>query len=88
MRQARGNIDWQRGWLLLPLLLISLIWSSTADASWDQSLYRQLGLAGKLDKQTFRQALNSYQTVRHKRKPILTIIDYSKPSTADCLSSI
>ncbi len=81
MRQARGNIDWQRGWLLLPLLLISLIWSSTADASWDQSLYRQLGLAGKLDKQTFRQALNSYQTVRHKRKAILTIIDYSKPST-------
>ncbi|MGL5153688.1 MAG: peptidase, partial [Aeromonas veronii] len=61
MRQVRGNIDWQRGWQLLPLLLISLIWSSTADASWDQSLYRQLGLAGKLDKQTFRQALNSYQ---------------------------
>ncbi|WP_323896692.1 murein L,D-transpeptidase catalytic domain family protein [Aeromonas allosaccharophila] len=66
MGQADRNTGWQRGWLLLPLLLISLIWSSTADASWEQSLYSQLGLAGKLDKQTFRQALNSYQTVRHK----------------------
>ena len=81
MMQVRGNRGWQSGWLLLPLLWMALIWSSTADASWDQSLYRQLGLAGKLDKQTFRQALNSYQTVRHKRKSILTIIDYSKPST-------
>nr|WP_244268501.1 murein L,D-transpeptidase catalytic domain family protein [Aeromonas fluvialis] len=34
-----------------------------------------------MDKQTFYQALNSYQNERHKRKAILTIFDYSKPST-------
>ena len=39
------------------------------------------GLAGKLDSRVFRKALDGYQSVRHKRKPILTIIDYSKPST-------
>lgn len=81
MEQTRGKRGSPSGWLLLSLLLVLLGWNSTADASWDQSLYRQLGLAGKLDKQAFRQALNSYQGVRHKRKSILTIIDYSKPST-------
>ena len=77
--------DWRawcgRLWLSLPLLLGALWFSGASHASWDQDLYRQLGLAGKLDKQVFRQALDGYQKVRHKRKPILTIIDYSKPST-------
>ncbi|WP_033135977.1 murein L,D-transpeptidase catalytic domain family protein [Aeromonas finlandensis] len=80
-RQRRNNIGLQGWWLLWSLLLGTLIASAPAHASGDQTLYRQLGLAGKLDKQTFRQALNSYQSVRHKRKSILTIIDYSKPST-------
>ena len=68
-------------WLSLPLLLGALCFSTSSHASWDQDLSRQLGLAGKLDHQVFRKAINSYQSVRHKRKPILTIIDYSKPST-------
>ncbi|MGY3941810.1 murein L,D-transpeptidase catalytic domain family protein [Aeromonas tecta] len=68
-------------WLSLPLLLGALCFSGVSQASWDQDLYRQLGLAGKLDKQVFREAISGYQSVRHKRKAILTIIDYSKPST-------
>ncbi|WOX49214.1 murein L,D-transpeptidase catalytic domain family protein [Aeromonas sp. XH] len=79
------GLDWRawcgRLWLRLLLLLGALWFSGASHASWDQDLYRQLGLAGKLDKQVFRQALDGYQKVRHKRKPILTIIDYSKPST-------
>ncbi|EPC4051722.1 murein L,D-transpeptidase catalytic domain-containing protein, partial [Aeromonas salmonicida] len=68
-------------WLSLPLLFGAICFSASSHASWDQDLYRQLGLAGKLDKQVFRKAIDSYQSVRHKRKPILTIIDYTKPST-------
>ena len=59
----------------------ALCFSGASHASWDQDLYRQLELAGKLDSRVFRKALDGYQSVRHKRKPILTIIDYSKPST-------
>lgn len=81
MKQTDWIKRWGALWLSVPLLLGALCFSSSSHASWDQDLYRQLGLAGKLDKQVFRKALNSYQSVRHKRKPILTIIDYSKPST-------
>jgi len=56
-------------WLSLPLLLGAICFSSQGHASWDQDLYRQLGLAGKLDKQVFRKALQGYQRVQHKRKP-------------------
>jgi len=62
-------------------MLLCASWSGTVAASMDNSLYRQLGLAGKLDRQTFQKALASYQSVRNKQKSILTIIDYSKPST-------
>ena len=68
-------------WMSLPLLLGALCFSGAGHASWDQDLYRQLGLAGKLDSRVFRKALSSYQSVLHKQKTILTIIDYSKPST-------
>lgn len=63
------------------LMLLCASWSGTVAASMDNRLYRQLGLAGKLDRQTFQKALASYQSVRNKQKSILTIIDYSKPST-------
>ena len=39
---------------------------SQGHASWDQDLYRQLGLAGKLDKQVFRKAL---EQVVHRPAP-------------------
>ncbi|WP_421248691.1 murein L,D-transpeptidase catalytic domain family protein [Aeromonas jandaei] len=81
MKRLFWNKNWWQMWLILSLLLGSLGFTAPAQASWDKSLYRQLGLAGKLDQQTFRKALNSYRSVRHKNKSILTIIDYSKPST-------
>ncbi|WP_421229473.1 murein L,D-transpeptidase catalytic domain family protein [Aeromonas enteropelogenes] len=79
MREYARHRHWLAR-LLLPLLLVAISLDNQAHASWDQTLYRQLGLAGKLDRETFRKALYGYQSVRHKQKPILTIIDYSKPS--------
>ncbi|MCF3096940.1 peptidase [Aeromonas australiensis] len=72
--------QWGPLWPLL-LLLVSIGWSGKATASIDNHLYQQLGLAGKLDRQTFQKAFISYQSVGNKQKSILTIIDYSKPST-------
>ncbi|MGL4250397.1 MAG: murein L,D-transpeptidase catalytic domain family protein [Aeromonas sp.] len=60
---------------------MSISWSGQLAASVDNFLYHQLGLAGKLDRQTFQKAFVSYQNVHNKQKSILTIIDYSKPST-------
>ena len=71
---------WRPLWPVL-LLLVSIGWSGNSAASSERHLYQQLGLAGKLDRQTFQKALVSYQSVRSKQKTILTIIDYSKPST-------
>ena len=71
---------WGPLWPVL-LLLVSIGWSGNSAASSELNLYQQLGLAGKLDRQTFQKALVSYQSVRSKQKSILTIIDYSKPST-------
>ena len=46
----------------------------------DKNLYQEIGLAGKLDYNVFKTALNGYNKIERK-KDLLTIIDYSKPST-------
>ena len=46
----------------------------------DKNLYQEIGLAGKLDYDVFKTALNGYNKIERK-KDLLTIIDYSKPST-------
>ncbi|WP_294093106.1 murein L,D-transpeptidase catalytic domain family protein [uncultured Cetobacterium sp.] len=46
----------------------------------EKNLYQEIGLAGKLDYDVFKTALNGYNKIERK-KDLLTIIDYSKPST-------
>ncbi|MGL4954994.1 MAG: murein L,D-transpeptidase catalytic domain-containing protein, partial [Cetobacterium sp.] len=46
----------------------------------EKKLYQEIGLAGKLDYDVFKTALNGYNKIERK-KDLLTIIDYSKPST-------
>ena len=46
----------------------------------EKNLYQEIGLAGKLDYNVFKTALNGYNKIERK-KDLLTIIDYSKPST-------
>jgi hypothetical protein len=45
------------------------------------SLYRELGLEGQVGFTAFEQALAGYRAIDTKRKEILTLIDFSKPST-------
>ncbi|MGL4642135.1 MAG: murein L,D-transpeptidase catalytic domain family protein [Cetobacterium sp.] len=47
----------------------------------EKKLYQEIGLAGKLDYNVFKTALNGYNKIERRRKNLLTIIDYSKPST-------
>ncbi|MGL5000309.1 MAG: murein L,D-transpeptidase catalytic domain family protein [Cetobacterium sp.] len=44
-------------------------------------LYNEIGLNGKLNYEVFKTALNGYKKIDSKKKQLLTIIDYSKPST-------
>ena len=62
---------------IIPKLYVSeAAWVATA---W----YSDLGLEGLLPFEAFQQALQGYQTFDHPKKEILTIIDYSKPSTEE-----
>lgn len=45
--------------------------------------YADFGLEDLLPFDAFQQALQGYQTIDHPKKEILTIIDYSKPSTEE-----
>ncbi|WP_423841007.1 murein L,D-transpeptidase catalytic domain family protein [Vibrio mytili] len=43
--------------------------------------YKEAKLEGVLDFKLFREAYLAYKKTKGKKKPVLTIIDYSKPST-------
>ncbi|MGL5355519.1 MAG: murein L,D-transpeptidase catalytic domain family protein [Cetobacterium sp.] len=47
----------------------------------EKKLYDEIGLNGKLNYDVFKIALNGYKKIDNKKKQLLTIIDYSKPST-------
>ncbi|HAG53614.1 MAG TPA: peptidase [Alphaproteobacteria bacterium] len=44
-------------------------------------LYEKLNLKDKLDKNVFFNGYKAYQKTKGTKKPLLTVIDYSKPST-------
>lgn len=44
-------------------------------------VYEQAGLKGKLDFEVFKNGYNAYYNTKARKKQLLTIIDYSKPST-------
>ncbi len=45
------------------------------------ALYRELGLEGEVDLDVFMSALERYNAVSGRRREVLTLIDFSKPST-------
>lgn len=47
----------------------------------EKRLYEEIGLNGKLNYDVFKTALNGYNKIDGRKKALLTIIDYSKPST-------
>lgn len=47
----------------------------------DKKLYEEIGLKGELNYEVFKTALNGYSKISDRKKELLTIIDYSKPST-------
>ena len=47
----------------------------------EKRLYEEIGLNGKLNYDVFKTALNGYNKINKKKKELLTIIDYSKPSS-------
>lgn len=46
-----------------------------------EQLYEEMGLAGTVNFIAFRQAVAGYNRIQGRKKPILTLIDFSKPST-------
>ena len=46
-----------------------------------EQLYEEMGLAGTVNFIAFRQAVAGYNRIQGKKKPLLTLIDFSKPST-------
>lgn len=55
----------------------------TEDASIDscEMLYEKLHLDSVVSRRAFRQAVEGYKKIEQRRKDILTLIDFSKPST-------
>lgn len=45
------------------------------------SLYQEMQLEGVVNKEAFRQAVTGYLKIEGRKKDILTLIDFSKPST-------
>ncbi|MGL5376780.1 MAG: murein L,D-transpeptidase catalytic domain family protein [Cetobacterium sp.] len=60
--------------------LLKNVTKKTAENN-EQKLYNEIGLNGKLNYDVFKTALNGYNKIEGKKKQLLTIIDYSKPST-------
>lgn len=47
------------------------------------ALYRHLGLEGKVSETAFRQGLTGFYKILDRQKPILTLIDFTKPSNEE-----
>ncbi|MBC2851758.1 murein L,D-transpeptidase catalytic domain family protein [Cetobacterium sp. 8H] len=48
-----------------------------------KELYKELGLESKLDYNVFEKAYKGYEKISGKKKELLTIVDYAKPSTQE-----
>ncbi len=59
--------------------------SSLSGLATGELLYEEMELAGKVNYIAFRQAIAGYCNIKEKKKPILTLIDFSKPSTEERL---
>ena len=57
----------------------------TSELAAGELLYEEMELAGKVNFLAFRQAVAGYNRIREKQRDILTLIDFSKPSTDERL---
>lgn len=57
----------------------------TSETTLCQEMYEEMQLEGIVNFRAFRQAVAGYIRIREKKKQILTLIDFSKPSTAERL---
>ena len=48
-------------------------------------LYREMDLEGKVNYAAFRQAVTGYYRIGGRKREVLTLIDFSKPSTQERL---
>ena len=44
-------------------------------------LFEEMNLGGIVNFPAFRQAVQGYNKIEQKKKPVLTLIDFTKPST-------
>lgn len=65
--------------------IVALHPSAASELAAGERLYEEMGLAGKVNFIAFRQAVAGYNKIKEKSKPILTLIDFSKPSTEERL---
>ena len=59
--------------------------SSLTETSDCEKLYEELGLSGRINFDAFEQAFEGYGEIPGKKREVLTLIDFSKPSTAERL---
>ena len=59
--------------------------SAASELAAGERLFEEMGLAGKVNFIAFRQAVAGYNKIKEKSKPVLTLIDFSKPSTEERL---
>ncbi len=59
-----------------------LLPETTSEAPTGEQLFEEMQLQGLVNFVAFQQAVAGYNRIKEKSKPILTLIDFSKPSTA------
>lgn len=64
---------------------ISAASQSAPDKIDGEQLFEEMQLGGIVNFLAFRQAVQGYNQIEQKRKPILTLIDFTKPSTEERL---
>lgn len=73
-------------WLILGHLVLS---SGSLPASYTvedtYSLYREMELTDQIPYKAFEQAMAGHRRIHSKKKDIITVVDFSKPSTAERL---
>ena len=63
----------------------SQVSSSISALAAGELLYEKMELSGKVNFLAFRQAVAGYNQIKEKRRNVLTLIDFSKPSTEERL---
>ena len=63
----------------------SMVSKRSAETTSAEQLYDEMHLEGEVNRTAFLQAWTGYQRIAEKKKPILTLIDFTRPSTEERL---